>query len=320
MSSEAHLVWSPVFSGLCEHAKGRNVVLAIAPFVQHAALEQLLNSLTWADNPIILTRWRAADVVSGVSDIEVYSLLKRRNIRLMVNDALHMKMFVFDDGSGFVTSANITGTGLGLNDSPNIEVGIEVSLGSHDAARLASLLADSRTVTDELFRRVQVYVEAHRTPTKSLPALDLGDMPTPDAVGLQLPLVAGPDILWQIYSGLKLDEGSGNADVMEQALNDIQVLKIPGGLSKNAFDSHVREKLNANLIVKDILEGLKHEGSFCFGQMVSRMQQSAAGKPAFGRRELKPYARALYDWLPWVSQGVYWDRPRHSMVLRLRGN
>ena len=317
MASETHLVWSPVFAGLCEYAKGRSVVLAIAPFVQRAAMEQLLDGLTWAENATVLTRWRAADVVSGVSDVEVYPLLKRKRIRLMVNDALHMKMFVFDDGGGFVTSANITGTGLGLNDSPNIEVGIKVSLGSHDAARLASLLAESRIVTDDMFRRVQLFVEEYRKPTEALPALDLGDAPTPGDVGLQLPLVAGPDILWQIYSGLKLDKGSGDADVLEQALHDIEVLKIPGGLNKNAFDSHVREKLNANPMVKDILDGLEHEGSFCFGQVVSRMQRSADGNRAIGRRELKPYARALYDWLPWLRQGISWDRPRHSMILRL---
>jgi hypothetical protein len=320
MASETHLVWSPVFAGLCEHAKKRSVVLAIAPFVQRAAMEQLLVGLTWAENATVLTRWRAADVVSGVSDIEIYPLLKRKRIRMMVNDALHMKMFVFEDGGGFVTSANITGTGLGLKGSPNIEVGIEASLGSNDAAQLASLLAESRTVTDDMFRRVQLYVEEHRKPTEALPALDLGDVPTPGDVGLQLPLVAGPDILWQIYSSLKLDKGIGDADVLEQALHDIQALKLPGGLTKSAFDSHLREKLNANPIVRDILDGLEDEGSVCFGQVVSRMQHSADGNHAMGRRELKPYARALYDWLPWVRQGVYWDRPHHSMILRLRAN
>jgi hypothetical protein len=318
MTRESHLYWSPVFDGLCEQAKGRKLVLAVSPFVQRAAMEQLLNGITWAANLIVLTRWRASDVVTGVSDIEVYPLLKRSKIRMMVNDSLHMKLFVYDDGSGFVTSANITGTGLGLHDSPNIEVGTEVSLGSYDTSRLAALLSESRTVTDEMFRRVQCYVEEHKTPTETLPALDLGDAIPAGHEGLQLPLVAGPEILWQIYSGLKLEDGSRDGDVLQQGLCDIRVLKIQGGLNKKEFESQLRKKLNGNAIVKDILDGLEQEESFCFGQVVSRMQRIVPANEAIGRRELKPYARALYDWLPWVRQGVCWDRPRHSMVLRLR--
>src|SRR5262249_9020279 len=142
MSAETHLCWSPVFEGLCVQAKGRKLVLAIAPFLQRAAMEKLLKAVPWSDSPIVLTRWRAADIASGVSDIEVYPLLKPRGFRFMVNDSIHLKLFVFNDGSGFVTSANITATGLGLHSSPNIEVGTRVSLGSHDTSRLALLLAE----------------------------------------------------------------------------------------------------------------------------------------------------------------------------------
>jgi hypothetical protein len=253
-----------------------------------------------------------------VSDIEVYPVLKRNNMRLMVNDSLHMKMFVFDDGAGFVTSANITGTGLGLHDSPNVEVGTEVTLGSHDTARLALLLSGSHIVTDEMFRRVQCYVKEQKTPTKSLPILDLGEVMPVGQGGLQLPLVAGPEILWQIYSGLKLENGSGGGDVLRQGLRDVQVLNIPGGLNKKEFELHVRAFLSVHPVVRDIIGGLEQEGSFCFGQVVSRMQRSAPENAAIGRRDLKPYARALYDWLPWVKRGVFWDRPRHSMIIRLR--
>ena len=238
----------------------------------------------------------------------------------MVNDALHMKMFVFDDGVAFITSANITGTGLGLASSQNVEVGTGVTLGSHDTSRLAFLLAESRTVSDEMFKRVQSFVKENTTPTKQLPSLELGDLMPDGHHGLQLPLVAGPEILWQIYSCLKLENGSGDADLLQQGLSDIQVLRIPGGLNKEEFELHVREILNISPVVNDLLAGLESEGSFCFGQVVSRMQQSVSANSAVGRRELKPYARALYDWLPWLRQGVYWDRPRHSMVLRLRGS
>jgi hypothetical protein len=317
MRAEPHLCWSPVQTGLSEAAKGRSLVLVIAPFIQYAPMEFILKHLSWADHPVVLTRWRAGDVTSGVSDIDVYPLLKQSKVQLMVNDALHMKMFVFDDGIGFITSANITGTGLGLHESPNIEVGMPVSLGSQDASQLALLLSASRIVTGDIFKRVQGYVEEHSTPTNTLPPLDLGGVVPTGHEGLQLPLVAGPENLWQIYSGLKLENGSGGGDVLRQGLCDIQVLKVPGGLNKQEFELHVREMLYSNPVVKDIIDGLEQEGSFCFGQVISRMQRRAPGNLAIGRRDLKPYARALYDWLPWLRRGVSWDRPRHSMVLRL---
>ena len=319
MPPEAQLCWSPIQTGLCAAAKGRKLVLAIAPFIQRASMEFVLSRIAWAAQPVVLTRWRAEDLTSGVSDTDVYPLLKKNNVQLMVNNALHMKLFVFDDGLGFITSANITGTGLGLHAPPNIEVGIPVALASQDALQIALLLSASRLVTDDIYKRVQRYIAENRTPTPALPPLDLGHVIPIGHEGLQLPLVAGPEVLWHIYSGLNLENSKAGGGVLRQGLCDIQVLNIPSGLNKLEFELHVRETLASNPIVSDIIDGLQQEESFCFGQVVSRMQRSAPRTLAIGRHDLKPYARALYDWLPWVRRNVYWDRPRHSMVLRLRG-
>lgn len=316
MAQPTHLFWTPVLDGFQGIAKQRKLVMAIAPFVQHGALEYLLKEFSWAENATVVTRWRASDVISGVSDIGVYPLLKRRGVQLLVNDALHMKLFVFDDGAGFITSANITSTGLGLSSVANIELGMWVALGSNDAAKLAELFAASRLVTDEMFERAQRYVEENCVVPKALPPLVLGDGSPVASRGLGLPLVHGADALWHIYSSLKADVAGDSS--LQDGLHDIEVLGIPPGLSRRNFDAHVRPRLYTNPVISDIIAGLERDQSLCFGQVVSRMQRIVSSEIAIGRRELKPYARALYEWLPWIRTGIHWDRPQHSMILRLR--
>jgi hypothetical protein len=310
------LHWSPVITGLQRAMTRHKLVLAIAPFVQHGAIEYLLKEFSWAENATVVTRWRASDVTSGVSDISVYPLLKRRGIRLLVNNALHMKLFVFDDGIGFITSANITGAGIGLGGVTNIEAGTWVTLSSNDASKLAELFGASQVVTDGMFERVQRYVEENRVVTKTLPPLILGDASPGACKELGLPLVHGADALWHIYSRLTPDEtGDGS---LQDGLHDIEILGIPPGLSRKGFDAHVRPRLYTNPVVSDVIATLERDHSLCFGEVVSRMQRTISADVAIGRRELKPYARAMYEWLPWIKKEIHWDRPRYSMILRLR--
>jgi hypothetical protein len=316
MSQISHLFWTPVLNGFQGIANQRNLVMAIAPFIQYGAMEYFLKEVSWAKNATVVTRWRASDVTCGVSDISIYPLLKRYGIQLLVNDALHMKLFVFDDGVGFITSANLTGTGFGLSGLANIELGMGVTLRSNDTAELAELFSASRFVTDEMFERVQRYVEQNSVVTKALPPLVLGDALPIACKGLGLPLVHGPEALWQFYSSFKLDGAEGYS--LQDGLHDIEVLRIPPGLNRESFDTHVRPRLYTNPIVSAVMAELELDQSLCFGQVVSRMHRTIPADFPMDPSELKPYTRALYEWLPWLNKQIYWDRPKHSMILRLR--
>jgi hypothetical protein len=276
MSQFSHLSWTPVLTGFQEIANQQKLAMVIAPFIQRGAMEYLLEEVSWVKNATVVTRWRASDVTSGVSDINIYPLLKHHGVQLFLNDALH-----------------------------------------NDTAKLAELFAASRLVTDEMFERVQRYVEENPPVTRALPPLDLGEAPPIAFNGLGLPLLHGAEALWQFYFGFKLDDAENYS--FQNGLHDIEVLRIPLGLSRESFDTHVRARLFANPIVSAVTAELERDQSLRFGQVVSRMHRTAraALAVATGPHELTPYARALYEWLPWLNKEIYWDRPKYSMILRL---
>jgi len=317
MPIENQLCWSPVICGLRQAATSRQLTLAIAPFIQKPALEDLLSTLTWAPNATILTMWRAADIVSGVSDIEIYPLLAARNIRLMLNDYLHLKLFLFTDGSAFLTSANITGSGMGTSHAPNAEVGATLTINEGHTPHIAALLAGSVVVTQEIYTHAKAYLGQNPPSPRPLPPLTFPQVQTTLRQRTLLPISPDVTVLWGVYLARPLIDGQTNVNLAE-ALMDIQTLQIPPGLTRAQFDVFVRDALNRNHILIKLVEGLKKDRSYCFGQVLSRMQRSLAGEPAVPRAELKPYARALYDWLPWLYSNISWDRPHHSMVLRFR--
>ena len=75
----------------------RRVVLC-APFMQARVVETLLSVV--ADDVMvrIVTRWRAVEVATGVSDLGVFEVANRRpRTELLLLNDLHAKLFVADE-------------------------------------------------------------------------------------------------------------------------------------------------------------------------------------------------------------------------------
>ena len=71
------LIWSPLFNKLSE--KDDTLIFLIAPFIQKDALDKVLN-LFKHDDLKIITRWNESDLLSGVSDINIYPYLKQKGM------------------------------------------------------------------------------------------------------------------------------------------------------------------------------------------------------------------------------------------------
>ena len=120
-------------------AAEREVILC-APFVKAKVLRIILEAVPPAVPVRIVTRWRPAEIASGLSDLEVYDIAKERlHTELRLLDSLHAKLYVADNDC-LVGSANLTAAALGWRPDPNVEILLHVSRSNSDVAHLLDRL------------------------------------------------------------------------------------------------------------------------------------------------------------------------------------
>src|ERR1022692_3406709 len=109
---------------LCSSA--HNDLLLIAPFIKYAVLARLFGGTQPSVHVQVVTRWLPQDIKAGVSDLEVWDVVKgRTRTRLWLRQDLHAKYYRADDRC-LVGSANLTGSALGLSAAPNLELLVPV--------------------------------------------------------------------------------------------------------------------------------------------------------------------------------------------------
>ena len=65
--------------------------LIAAPFIQLETLERVLDCITEGVEILVVTRWRPADLLAGVSDLDIFDLTETRGIHLYLRNDLHAK-------------------------------------------------------------------------------------------------------------------------------------------------------------------------------------------------------------------------------------
>ena len=309
------LFWQPIHSAIEERAlSGDRPFWIVAPFVKLAALERLFDSTVPATGLKLVCRWRPEDLVSGVSDLEVFDYLTNRGCQLYVNHQIHMKLYVFESNWALSTSANLTLRGLGYlaPEKVNIEVGSDVDLSAADWVNLYRVVRDSRLVTPELYARFREYVEAN----PQLPALPK----VPDLLGpaktftlASLPATDSTEELAKFYlNPTKTDQ---SPDSVRRAYQDLATFGIPSGLTSHEFDEVLGEAFRTSPFVREFVDYLRIEGSLRFGAVNSWIHYKCEDVPLPYRWEIKSNTHAFYNWLARFFPEVTWDRPNHSQVI-----
>jgi len=210
----------------------------VAPFVKAATLQRLLEGVSHDVNIQCVTRWRPEEIAMGVSDIEVWPLLKTRaNSRLWLRHDLHAKYYRADSQC-LMGSANITATALGWTTHPNLELLIDVSP-QHPAliGFEKELLSEAIVVNDDIYQHTQLVV-ALLEKEKPLIVSAAEDQRPSQGVARDtwIPTLRNPEKLYLAYIG---NQDRLTMGVYESAVIDLQTLSLPSGLSKTAFDAYI---------------------------------------------------------------------------------
>lgn len=290
--------------------EAKHCVVLCAPFIKAKILETLLSVVPSDVSVRVITRWRAAEVAAGISDLEVLQIANERpKTELRLLDELHAKLYVADDQC-LVGSANLTATALGWTERSNIELLVPAKPTDSDISRLLERLDGSEPATEEILSEIQ-----KRAATINVAVFDEGLEFTGDVDARRLawlPRCAAPDRLYNIY------QNSATTVVVEgtreDGLADLKDLLVRNGLSRQDFNSDVRKAL---LLMP------------AFARVVNQVPQGLADKSGIGlvedarpdlaREDAQAQWRIIRDWIEVFFADEFEVAPE-SFVIRLRTN
>lgn len=231
--------------------EARRQALLCAPFAKATVVDRLLAALDPGVEVELFTRWRPEEVAAGVSDTAVLAQVAGRGGRVYLCDALHAKLFRFDE-LALIGSANLTAKALGWRRDPNLELLLEAPA-HHDA--VASLERELRATAIPATAEIAAEVERAAALLPKPPQRSEGveaDASSTDEAPVSVswrPHLREPRDLYRAYSqGLdRLTELSAAA--AEQDLDD---LEIPAGLDRDQFESLVGTRLVQAPLIQEI--------------------------------------------------------------------
>ena len=216
-------------------------VVIVAPYIKAAALNRVLSQLTECEISVTcVTRWLPEDIAFGVCDLDVLAIVNAKNGgRLLVHPQLHAKYYRGDERC-LIGSANLTHRGLGWTVPANVELLIEIpssfpGLRKWEAALIGSAVPVTTALRDQISREAERIRK--NTERISIPEIE-DDQGSGRAAEYWVPRCSVPDCLWDVYA--KSDASKAMLEsTVEAALDDLNALRPPPGLSREHFYAYV---------------------------------------------------------------------------------
>lgn len=262
----------------------RECVLA-APYIKAPTLERILNAIPVGIQVKVVTRWRVDEIAMGVSDLEIWDLLRLRgNASLWLKPNLHAKYYRADANIAF-GSANLTDAALGWSRNSNLEI-LEVTDPAQTTLQeFEFFLFRETTIVDE--KLYQSFLDAldvfPRLPNDIKPAII---EPGISRTEVWRPCVRFPEDLYSFYMG-KFE--SLTAAASHAAATDLAALQPPPGLSKEAFKSWIGLEILQSTEFKEIDAFIVD--SRRFGEMRNFMSSRGASDGNW----------SWQTWMRWIS-------------------
>ena len=209
-------------------------LLLVAPFIKARTLERLLGYLSSSVNLSCITRWRPKEIAAGVSDIEVYEIVKNYNGELHLRHDLHAKFFR-GDNCVLIGSANLTHAALGWSADSNLEILVPISPNKDTINFEALLIKGSIQVDNDLYQSTTEAasdwkaLENTAILTEGLPTFDIKSW---------LTICRSPPELYKVYL-TPSPSPDIPASLFEAGMRDLRFLQPPLGLSREIFEKTI---------------------------------------------------------------------------------
>ena len=284
-------------------------LLLTAPFVKYSALAKLISVTKPSVYIQVVTRWLPQDIRAGVSDIEIWDIVKGRpRTRLRLRQDLHAKYYRADDHC-LVGSANLTLTAFGLLSAPNLELLIRAAQNSAGLPGFEEqLLAGTVDVDEDLVNLTRIAVSRLPALLETEDADPFGPA-EPRLLTTWVPALRQPEDLILAYEG-RSDVLTSVA--LRSAAADLDMLRIPPGLDQPAFEAVVRANLLCMPVVAAVSRFISEPRRF--GEVRNMLEQLLESAEAASREW-----QALLRWMVYfLGDRFEYRRPHHSEVIAPR--
>ena len=255
---------------LCQTAQQE--LLLVAPFIKVAVIERLLIEIPDKVPVRCVTRWYPHEIAYGVSDLEIWPLLRERtNSSLWLRSDLHAKYYRVDRQC-LIGSANLTAAALGWRQPANLELLLPYPVEAQEIRSFEEMLfAQAVAVNDSIYQQMREAVQhlpkPPAQPTSPLELSSQNGVPADDEDAKARELrengvVYGqaPDQEWfpqtrhpeDLYKAYVNQWERPSSATQNAAAYDLRFLTIPPGLSANGFHSYVGAMLLQQPVVQAI--------------------------------------------------------------------
>ena len=277
--------------------RARSEVIVVAPFIGAAAFSRLVDAVPPSADARVVTRWRPEDVLSGVSDLRVLEIGKKRGIPLFLRDDLHAKLYVADHRC-LVGSANVTETALGWRTPSNLE--LLVSVERQLVEELLEELFKNAILANDLQRdRLQLLVDAVGQ-QKDFRIASVGDGGVPSRLPANwVPTIKTPEDLFALYSG---DEQRVMRTGMDVTRAELRRFQVPPGLREAGFRSWISAILAQTPVIERTINHIDDRREINEGVFRDLLSQVGADTDEYPTRDRM---RVLQRWLEYFFGGDY---------------
>jgi hypothetical protein len=298
-------------SKLCEYISGSKTLSIFSPYIKLETLKKLINEQE--NVKTVFVRWETKDLILGSSDLDIYPYLKAKGITLYRNSRLHLKAYLDEYKSCFLTSANISSRALNLPPYPNYnyEFGTIVNnLEIEDRLYFQIIESESILITDNIYKQIceQLPKKKKEFPSEDEFTLKF-EAPDKDYLISALPMTYNVETLYRIYE----DKEFINEVELNCVLHDLAIYKIPMGLTSIEFRQQLSNSFFSHPFIKSFLENLELSGYIYFGSAKEWIHKNCADVPTPRKWEITENIQILYRWIAKLSDGKYQvDRPNYS--------
>lgn len=283
--------------------------VACSAFVKSKALDTLLAGIQGIE-VIIVARWQKQDLISGASDLETYQLCKQRGWKFGISQNFHGKVYLVDQSSIFLGSANLTQKGLNIGSLSNIEFGTTISASRADLDKIDQFLETEVVwLDDNQFDLLKEDVDSTERFSNSISNLHWPD-------NIQNKLLRNVSYLWvhqlvfnspQTLLCLNLDD--------ESQFHDFDLLSLD-------IDTLTAESLKSGFkrsrLYLWVISQLRQNQDMNFGAFSHALHNALLDDPTPYRREVKEFIASLFAWLEFLSDEFEVTQHRKTSSVRLK--
>ena len=300
------------FKECLKNCKGE--IIVCSAFITMKGIEWFYNNLQNKKiNCRVISRWDRGDLLSKVSDIEVYNFCKKMGWSFEIIENLHAKFYLMDQKDLISGSLNLTAKGFGLVPISNKEFGNYFEAIDEDLININIFLEDAIKITDEIFDEYKKYLEEN----KDFIIQKLPELPEKikNLKEKKLTKLWVHDFLFNEPENL-LNNFNENT---EDLVHDRSLLNI------NSQDDLSLETIKLNFVNLDLYKWFikqiknKDNKSFSFGELSALIHNSLFDDPKPYRKEIKNLQANFFKFLELLKfENLKIERPNYSQVITFK--